>query len=328
MKTKIPIDPGMDPFQDYAVSLCNSFTNNTTHSFEFDKKWSLLACEMVLKEKSLDSSVNLRVLKFLLELVEKEKLTANNWIFVIDCARKGIKRLGSCDLIGQLINIISENIKVLAEDKDLVVTVHVLKLLLTCKDHHFEFNDKLRDYLNAFYSSQNHHFNVPLLDFDEFHFVDCAKSAQYKKQKCLRLLLLLDPLKGFAAFTDATDEYWFNLFSISDSELISFMKILLKADEKRFLKFYNRIITNNLLSVDFFIEQLLTDSVELLELLLDTLELQLDTLELKVSKKKKIDKDFRNFHTLLLLKLEMSSENFPFNCKILLKKLEIFIGKM
>lgn len=302
----------MDPFQVYTISLYNHFITKSSDNLciNWDIKWSLLACEMVLKEKLIDSSIHIRVLTFLLEIIKKEEavLTDNNWMFVVDCVRKGIKRLdGSLELIGELLDFISENLLNLKSLDEL------LKLLLTCKDYGIKFNDSLVNYLNSLYSYEK----ILVLDFDEFHFINCSKTDHYRKQHCQRLLVLLDPLKGLKMFPDATEDYWFRLFSISDAELISFMRRILKAEEKRFFKFYNHLISNDLLSVDFFIDQLLTDSVELLELLLDISSLKLRGVT---------NKHFKNFHTLLLLKLEMSKDSFPFDCKILLNKMEKFLA--
>lgn len=300
----------MDPFQEYTVKLYNNFITRSSDDLfvKCDIKWSLLACEMVLKEKSIDSSIHFRVLKHLLDLIKNEPvLTYNNWVFVIDCTRKGIKRTGNSGIIKELIEFINENIQNLESAVD-----ELLKLFLTCKDKGgINFNENLVEEL---YRKEE----VLELDFNEFHFIGTSKLDHYKKQRRQRLLLLLNPLKGLQMFPNVKDDYWFSLFSISDSELISFIKRLLKADEGRFLKFYNHIISNDLLSVDFFIDQLLTDSVELLELLLSIFELKLQSF--------RVNRHFKNFHRLLLLKLEMSIDSFPFNCKILLKKLEKFMN--
>lgn len=303
-----PCNMGMD----YTVQFYNHFASNSQF-INCDKKCSLLACEMVLKDKFLDSSAHFRALNFIFGLAKSETLTDNDWTFVIDCTRKGVKRLDktleNLELIDKLLLIISEH----AVDK-LKNVDQLLKLFLTCQDCGLKLNDILKEFLDSLYS-----FDILELDFDEFHFIACPKREQYMKQRCQRLLLLINPLKGLLTCPEASDNYWFGLFSISDSELISFMKRLLQADEKRFLKFYNHVIVDDLLSVDFFIDQLLTDSVDLLELLLEITGLTIVH---------KMSKHFKNFHMLLLLKLEISSETFPFNCEILVKKMEIFLKKI
>lgn len=301
----------MDPFQEYTVKLYNQFITSSDLTVKCDIKWSLLACEMVLKDKSIDSSIHLRVLNYLLELVKTEPvLSDNDCIFIIDCIRKGVKRTGTSEVIKELLELEFINISRTVLDDEL------LKLVLTCKDYGISSNDELVEELYELYS----HEGILELDFDEFHFIETEKSFDYRKQRRQRLLLLFDPLKGLQMFPDVKDDYWFALLSISDSELISFMKRLLLADQNRFLQFYNHVIKEDLLSVDFFIDQLLTDSIELLELLLAIFEL-------KPLRGISTYKHFKNFHILLLLKLEISSDSFPFDCKILLKKLEKFMKK-
>lgn len=295
----------MDPFQEYTVKLYNQFITSPDLTVKCDIKWSLLACEMVLKEKSIDSSIHLRVLKYLLEFVKTEPvLSDNNWIFIIDCIRKGVKRTGNSEVIKALLEFITITRTIINDE--------LLKLVLTCKDCGISIND---DFVEELYELYGHE-EILELDFDEFHFIETEKYFDYRKQSRQRLLLLFDPLKGLQMFPDVTDDYWFALLSISDSELISFMKRLLLADANRFLQFYNHLIKEDLLSVDFFIDQLLTDSIELLELLLAIFEL-----------KPLSGSHFKNFHRLLLLKIEISSDSFPFDCKILLKKLEKFMKK-
>ena len=280
---------------------------------------------MVLKEKYPAKKVHLKALEIVLGLSLTNR--GKGWKFILDCTRKGIKRtirIGSLNsnsdikyeydteievVVYSLLDVINNNINILkstCED-------HLLKLILTCKEFNVPFNFNLNFMDNYFDFKSN---NFDQVDQDEFYFINCEKTQVTIKQKCQRLTLLLNP---FLIHQIDNYSFVFKLFSASDSELIKFMKILLNSDEKEFYLFYTQIIKLELLSVDFFIEQLLTDPIGILTLLLDMFS---------ETKARKFGNDYRNFHLLLLLKLEMSINEFPFNCKILLKKLSLYLEKL
>lgn len=307
----------MDPFNEYAIKfynelLCEGDSRFLNYSDNDQRKWFLLACDMILKEKNLSPSIYTKTIQSLSSNIKGE-LNESDWIFVIDCTRKAIKRLHgqvNSDIM-KLLSLIGDNLI------KLKCTNHVLKLIITCKYYKIDIYWSSM-YLEALYSE----FKKPIdvLDLDEFNFI-ITKSSKLSGfnngQQCERLLILLNPSR-----LTRSKEYLFNLFSISDSQLIQFMQLIFKENEDFFFEFYCFIICKELMSVDFIIDQLLTDSIDILELLLAVF----GTAARKLKKREK--GHFKNFHTLLLLKLQICTSEFPFNCEILIKKLELFINKI
>lgn len=306
--TLCPLPSLMDPFNEYALKFYNELCNERSSPIicQNHRKWFLLACDIVLKENNLNPLVYTKTIKSL--WCNINDLNESDWIYVIDCTRKAIKRLQgepNSD-IKRLLLFIGDNLM------NIDCKNHVLKLILTCKDYKIDIY-WCSLYLEVLFEE----FKDPIdeLDFDEFYFISSVNGSLVNRQQCERLLILLDPLR-----LARNKKYLFNLFSISDSQLIQLMKRLLEANYESFFEFYHFIICKELLSVDFFVEQLLTDSVCLLELLLEVF----GTNFAKYRKKS----HFKNFHTLLLLKLEMSAGEFPFNCEFLIKNLNIFLNKL
>ena len=300
----------MDPFNSITMKFYNELCEEqlTIYDCQNHRKWFLLACDMILKEKNLNCSVyNKTIME--LSFIFSDDFSDYEWIFVIDCARKAVKRLkGQFNPdIKKILTFINDNI--MAID----CRNHLLKLILTCKDYEINM-DWDTEFFKRLYED-DFSYEINPIDFDEFNFINCDKSSLSTKQQTERLLILLDPVR-----INRSDEYLFNLFSISDSQLIQLMKRLLKANEERFYEFYVFIIYEELLSVDFLIEQLLTDSIDLLELLLAVFG--------TFPKLKRRKSDFKNFHTLLLLKLESCPEAFPFKCDFLIEKLKYFMNKI
>lgn len=303
----------IDPFNQITIQFYNELCNDTSLRLSKsidrrNRKWFLLACDIVLKENNLHSAVYEKTVTELSRVLDD--LDETELIFVVDCTRKALKRLQgkSNPGIQKLMEFINERITT----STIKCTNNVLKLILTCKASEVGF-DWSTNFLEVLYND----FSSPIdrIDFVEFNFIKCEKSFSAIKQQTERLLILLDPQR-----LPRTDRYLFDLFSISDSQLIQFMKRLLKANSDLFYEFYNFVIYEELLSVDFFIEQLLTDSVDLLELLLLVFGTR--------PKLKKHKIHFKNFHMLLLLKLETFPEGFPFNCEFLIEKLRIFMNKI
>lgn len=296
----------MDPFNEYALKFYNELCNENSGPSDCQngRKWFLLACDMVLKEKNLNPLVYSKTIQSLSCNINDGPLSESDWIFVIDCTRKGIKRLAgeSNSDIRKILTFIGDNLS------NIKCKYHILKLILTCKDYKIGI-----DYFVVMYEG----FEDPIdrLDFDEFNFISFGNNHLATRQKCERLLILLDPLR-----LSRSNEYLFNLFSISDSQLIQFMRRLFVVNEETLLEFYHFIICKELLSVDFFVEQLLTDAIDLLELLLAIFGTS--------PKLKRQRRHFKNFHTLLLLKLEICTQEFPFNCEFLIKKLNLFLNKL
>lgn len=277
------------------------------------RKWALLACDILLKDKAQDITIYIKTLELLLSLLEPKDLNENEWKFAIDCTRRGIKRVGKCDVVCVLLELIACSMQ------SIICTDHLLKLVITCKEQDLEISNNFHPFLR----SQYQEFSRPLpIFYDEFNFIDCELQRRSLKQRCHRLLILFDPLKGIQSCPEATDENWFNLLSLNDSELITFMAKLIHQDRHRFFQFYSKIVCKNLLQVDFFVDQLLTDSVRLLEVLLAIFSEPMVLIDPKQRK------HFKNFHMLLLLKLETSSASFPFNCAVLIYKLSDFNNKI
>ena len=301
----------MDPFNEYTTRFCRELRdeNLSLSICKNSRKWFLLACDIVLKEKGLNFSVYNKTISSLYSNIHDD-LTETEWIFVLDCTRKAVKRLQD-HLNSDITNIIKllefiNNFSTKFECKN-----NFLKLILACKDYKIGFAwDPLL--ISALYEK----FEDPIeqLKSDEYIFTYCKDSSLVTRQQCERLLILLDPLR-----LERSNEYLFNLFSFSDSQLIQFMKRLFKANQELFFEFYDYAIYNELISVDFFIDQLLTDSIDILELLLAIFGAN--------PKLKLQETSFKNFHTLLLLKLEIGMDEFPFDCKILIKKLNYFTNK-
>lgn len=298
----------MDPFQEYTLQLYNSLKTSTEipNLTGEHKKWWLLSCEMLLKEHNLDEAVYIRALEIVESLIDKE-MTENNWIFVIDCVRKGIKRLDK----GRKIKVIDNLLKTIHENStNFHCKDHFLKLILLCAEKNISFEYNLDNLYAEYFGGE-----LDKVDFNEFYFIKTESIEVTLRQRCQRLLLLINPVR-----VKLPINYCFELFSVSDSELIKYMIRLFSLDQERFFKFYKQIIKKRFLSVDFFIEELLTDPVDLLELLLNIFS---------SDPPGRAGKDFKNFHTLLLLKLEMGRrELFPFDCEILIRKLSLFLDKI
>ena len=315
----------MDPFHNCTMRLYTELIGNNSDKtelseFEFEVKWKLLACELVLKEHDCEVEVYLNALKYLTSSVETTTLTDNDWLFAIDSARKSIKRFNSnsssghkyLEYFSKLLDIIIDNLTVIK------CTDSVLRLLKTCQDYSINFG--CTEYLDSLYLMYKDPIS-PDDKHEEFYFINCEMTSYTMKRRCQRWLILLNP-----SFSSSfTSDYLFNLFSASDSELIRFMKSLFNYNSSHFYRFYSHLIVNELISVDLFIEQLLTDSIELLELLLSIFS---SNNGLKLTRKSTARAHFRNFHVLLLLKVEGGELEFPFNPSILIIKLNIFINKI
>ena len=279
--------------------------------------WQLFGLERSLKNLTIisdNSSSFSEVIQSLSNITVEELRTELDWFFFIKNVRRCIKKVDKSDHL------------VCQKAKDLVYkisngshlknnTEHVLKLLITCKERGFEVTVRFKNMLEMLYIKYQNFIDI---EMDEFIFVDCEMRRKCTDQRILRYLILLDPLEGMKrSCFGVDDEFWFVLMSFNDSELIKFLRSLFDRNISRFFKFYSFIIANELICVDFIIDQLLTDSLDLLELFLAVFSvIPTDVIGAE---------DFKNFHVLFNLKLELFSSKFPFNCRILRKKLEKFI---
>lgn len=283
--------------------------------------WQLLDLEILLKEDNLTSEQVKQAIKILKNIPERFLKTELIEFFFVKNTRRCIKKIEQSEFekMNGLIKMIADTFN----NRNLITNItynseHVLKLLISCKERGFNLQGQFSAFIDHLYSE----FRVAVeINSDEFIFVDCEIRKKCQSQRCLRYLILLDTVEGLKRTCEGVDDkYWFELMSFNDSELIKFMKGLFYGSQSRFFEFYSFIIAKDLISVDFIVDQLVTDSPVLVELLLAVFGASSKTIG------PKFRAHFKNFHVLLGLKLELSFHEFPFKCQILQKKLDKFIN--
>ena len=294
--------------------------NEVSLSNEKSISWKLIDLELILKDKNITKESLVDVVRTLSNIPVDHLRTSLDWFFFIKNVRRCIKKvdqngLEECEKLDKLISKIADKSKIYECCNN---AEQILKLMISCKERGFEVAEKFVSLLEDLYEKYQFQIDIEL---DEFIFIDCEMREKSKNQRILRYLVLFDPMEGMKRTCEGVDDkFWFILMSFNDSELIKFMKSLLDQNKSRFMKFYSFIIKEELISVDFLVDQLLTDSPALLELLLAVFGASPDVLIGQ--------RHFKNFHVLLSLKLELFASNFPFNCEILCKKLEKFNNRI
>ena len=348
--------PRMSPnfYQEYTKKLYDFILlNQEIPEFVFIKEpndnrlpWLLLGCDMVLKNGNLEEKVYQVTSKLvckLLQVFNYQYLTTDHWNILTAIVRKIIKRLrGTCR------NEILGIIKVIRLNVDKINPDCVLKLLLTCKDFGINFKFQygkrkfdFENFLDSLYFNLRNNIESTQ-ELEEFYFIKTDSYEVTCRRRVHRLLFLLNPNRAIINLS-ASFEYWFELFSVSDKELTRFMSDLLICNQVEFAKLYVFVIVDDKLSVDFFIDQLLTDSSQIFKLILLITNNIIDTEALNILKSKKykyknqskakdVQSDVINYHTLLLLKLETIRKEFiSMTCvdfKILIKSIKIFLNKL
>lgn len=295
-----------DPFQEITMNLYNQLLDPSSINTPFPTtEWVFLAVDMLLKTHNLDQDVYLKALNGL-----SSQLHIDHLSWIIGITRKAIKRLGSHGIHGFYLKFICESIKSFLNSSStlkLDIVDDTLKLLITCKDFGISiagFEEFLTYCQFKFCRAVGE--NPLILDLEEeFYFVNTSSGTF--NQRIQRHMFIYDPANSKPFPFD----YVFELLSFSDEDLVKFFS----RETKITLDFYFYLIREERITVDFFVEQLINDSICTLKFL--------SNLHRRNECPLDVDVDVINFHTLLLLKVDLM-----FDYPVLNKNLGKFIEKL
>lgn len=286
-------------------------------------KFVMLMFVMLFKEKDLSASSLAAGLQCLVSVVtaheEKIRRDSTLLVFVADATRKALKRMGAYSSeIDWLLRFTLDAARSTVDDCDLLD--HTLLLLLTCKRQRVSL-DSLAEECRLVGTRVERDVDVDrvLDNIREFYFVQTKTHKHTVAMRLLRHWVLLDPMRSLE--WRMSFSHWIALFGESDSELIALMSALARSHSLTLARFYSWIIAGELVDCDFFMNQLLTDAPDTLQLLLDIAALDSEAFHEDAQTRIEV----AQFHILLALRVEMAAEQLPFPVRPLMRALQRII---